>query len=70
MKLDFFSFSKLDVVYLRPFLSFLPFAKFWKQNFMYRNGSVTLHINIIKDAGLPKQTTDGRVLCVETTVED
>ena len=36
---DFFSsFSfiiKTKVAYLRPFLSYLPFPIFWKQNFMY-----------------------------------
>ena len=26
---------KLKVVYLRPFLSYLPLPKFFKQNFMY-----------------------------------
>ena len=31
----FFSFSISKVVYLRPFLFYLPFPKFWKQNFMY-----------------------------------
>ena len=30
-----FSLSKPKVVYLRPFLSSLPFSKFKKQNFMY-----------------------------------
>ena len=34
-KLDFFSISKPKVVYLRPFLSSLPFSKFGKENFMY-----------------------------------
>ena len=32
---NFFSLLKPKVVYLRPFLSYLPFSKFWKQNFMY-----------------------------------
>ena len=31
----FCSFSKPEVLYLRPFVSFLPFHKFWEQNFMY-----------------------------------
>ena len=31
----FFSLSKPKVVYLRPFLSSLPFPNFFKQNFMY-----------------------------------
>ena len=32
---NFFSFSNPKVVYIRPFLSSLPFPKFWKENFMY-----------------------------------
>ena len=32
---NFFSLSSPKVVYLRPFLSSLPFPNFWKQNFMY-----------------------------------
>ena len=35
VKLDFFSFLKPNVVYLRPFLNSLQFPKFWEQNFMY-----------------------------------
>ena len=35
IKLNFFSISKPNVVYLCPFLSSLPFLKFWKLNFMY-----------------------------------
>ena len=35
VKLNFFSFLKPNVVYLLPFLTFLQFPKFWKQNFMY-----------------------------------
>ena len=35
VKPNFFSFLKSNVVYLRPFLSSLPFPKFWKKNFMY-----------------------------------
>ena len=35
LKLDFFSILKLKLVYLRLFLSFLTFPKFWKQNVMY-----------------------------------
>ena len=31
----FFSFLKAKVVYLRPFLSSLPFPKFKKQKFLY-----------------------------------
>ena len=31
----FFHFRKPKIVYLRQFLSSLPFPKFWKQNFMY-----------------------------------
>ena len=31
----FFPLSIPKVVYLRPFLSSLPFPKFWKQNFMF-----------------------------------
>ena len=34
-KLNFFSISKPKLVYLRLFLSSLPFPKFWKENFMY-----------------------------------
>ena len=34
-KLNFFSFSKVNVVYLRSFLISLQCPKFWKQNFMY-----------------------------------
>ena len=33
--LNFVSFPKPDVVYLRPFLTSLQFPKFWKQNFMF-----------------------------------
>ena len=35
VKLNFFSFSKLNVVYLHPFLTSLQFPEFWKQNFMF-----------------------------------
>ena len=35
VKLNFFSFSKPNVVYLRPFLTSLQLPKFGKQNFMY-----------------------------------
>ena len=34
-KLELFIFSEPKVVYLRPFLSSLPFKKFWKENLMY-----------------------------------
>ena len=34
-EIDFFSFSLPKVVYLRPFLSYRPFPKFFKLNFMY-----------------------------------
>ena len=34
LKLNFFLFIKPKVVYLRLFLSFLPFPKFFNQNFM------------------------------------
>ena len=33
-EIELFSFSKAKVVYLRPFLSFLPILKFSKHNFM------------------------------------
>ena len=35
LKLNFFSIWKPKVVYLHPFVSFLPFPKFLKENFMY-----------------------------------
>ena len=34
-KIEFFSFLKPNLVYLCPLLSFIPFPKFSKQNFMY-----------------------------------
>ena len=35
LKLNFFSISKPQVVYLRPFLSSLPFSKFLNENYIY-----------------------------------
>ena len=34
-KIELFSISKPKVVYQSPFLSSLPFFKFWKENFIY-----------------------------------